>query len=415
MDIADENGPDDGASLVVDERETGTLIVGDETAVARFVAEWGVERGVEPSAVELSGRDLRVALSAAADVGAVAATAAQYLRVTSSVPAGGTATLRLWITDRSGQIISNKAVSPASVYGPSALGMVALRVAIEETTSRIVEAVERVEGKTDELLRLVGAERTGDVLGHHRLLRRRVERLDDGVRPGETDWSTVASLGPELEVGVERLREHALRMVRELPPRMNASERAERLVRVVREGRLGEVMRLLVVAEQSLYLWQRLRIARIEDAEPGGLEAAVADSHGVLAEHLEADTALVIQLRDALDAYGALKLSEIHRTFSGRKLRASVEALHHDLDYFVDARRVQVEGWAPLVAPTVRDALRAARSAAIESGRSVRAFGGKVLDNGLAGVSRAGGAVQSTADKWRGAPQEPADEPENRS
>ena len=193
---------------------------------------------------------------------------------------------------------------------------------------------------------------------------------------------------------------------------MTAPERARRLEQVVRQGRLGESLRLLVVAEQSLYLWQRLRIARIESVEPDGLEAAVADAHAVLAEHLEADGALVAELRTALDAYGVLKVSEFHRAFSGRKLRSAVEMLRRDLDYFVTARGVQVEGWVPLVSPTVRDALRHVRDVAAGSGRSIRELGGTIVDSGLAGVSRAGGAVQAKADRWRAA--EPVDRPDDR-
>ncbi|MEQ3553903.1 hypothetical protein WIS52_25800 [Pseudonocardia nematodicida] len=159
------------------------------------------------------------------------------------------------------------------------------------------------------------------------------------------------------------------------------------------------MLRLLVVAEQSLYLWQQLRIARVSSVEPDVLEDAVADAHAVLAEHLEADGALVANLRPALDAYGVLKPTEFHRSRSGRRLRSSVESLRHDLDYFVTARGVQIEGWVPLVSPTVRDALRHARAVAI-------GVGGTVLDTGLAGVSRAGGAVQATADRWRAAPSD---------
>ncbi|MEU6700777.1 hypothetical protein [Pseudonocardia sp. NPDC046786] len=46
------------------------------------------------------------------------------------------------------------------------------------------------------------------------------------------------------------------------------------------------------------------------------------------------------------------------------------------------------------------------------SGRSIRELGGTIVDSGLAGVSRAGGAVQAKADKWRAA--EPDDRPEDR-
>ena len=395
-------------TLVAAEHPSGTLLIGDESAVAEFVARWATESGGTVRPAQLSGSDRASAIAHAAAVGAGGATTVQFVSALRGVPSGGSATLRLWITNSSGRIVSNKAVGPA----PVVLGVIALTMAAQAADERIGEAVERVEGKTDELLRLAGAARAGDIVGHHRLLRRRVDRLDDGGRLGDVDWSTVAHLGPELEVGVERLREHALRLARELPADVTAPERARRLEQVVRQGRLGESLRLLVVAEQSLYLWQRLRIARIESVEPDGLEAAVADAHAVLAEHLEADGALVAELRTALDVYGVLKVSEFHRAFSGRKLKSAVEMLRRDLDYFVTARGVQVEGWVPLVSPTVRDALRHVRDVAAGSGRSIRELGGTIVDSGLAGVSRAGGAVQAKADRWRAA--EPVDRPEDR-
>ncbi|MBN9739169.1 hypothetical protein PP1_029695 [Pseudonocardia sp. P1] len=380
--------------------------MGDEIAVAEFVARWEAETGVAVRSVGLSGSDRTTAIAHASALGSTAATTVHYIRALHNVPTGGSATLRLWVTNASGRIVSNRAVGPP----PVVLAMIALNAATQAATDRISEALERVEGKTDELLRLAGAERTGDVVGHHRLLRRRVDRIDQGGSLGEVDWSTVAYLGPELEVSVERLREHALRLARDLPPGLTAPERARRLERVVADGRLGEVLRLLVVAEQSHYLWQRLRITRISTIEPDSLDEAVSDAHAVLAEHLHADSILVENLRDTLDAYGVLKPSEFHRTLSGRKLRSSVQTLRRDLDYFVTARGVQVQGWVSLVAPTVRDALRHARTVAIESGRAVRGLGSTALDSGLAGVSRAGGAVQATADRWRTTPPDDSHE-----
>jgi hypothetical protein len=126
------------------------------------------------------------------------------------------------------------------------------------------------------VLRLADAGRTGDVNSHYRVLRRRVTHLDAGASLTDTDWSTIASLGPALEVGVERLREYATRLVSDLPTGLKADERAARLHSVVKEGRLGEVLRLLVVAEQSLYLWQRLRVERVQRTEPEYLDQAIA-------------------------------------------------------------------------------------------------------------------------------------------
>ncbi|MEQ3553904.1 hypothetical protein WIS52_25805 [Pseudonocardia nematodicida] len=230
----DETGGTDALVLAV-EHPSGTLLVGEDSAVAEFVARWASESEVAARTVGLSGSDRASAIAHAAAAGATGATTAQFVWALRRVPAGGTATLRLWVTDGAGRIVSNKAVGPA----PVALGAMALAMAVKAAAERIGEAIDRVEGKTDELLRLAGAERTGDVVGHHRLLRRRVDRVDEGGQLGDVDWSTVAHLGPELETSVERLREHASRLARELPTGLAAPERARRLEQVVRDGRLG--------------------------------------------------------------------------------------------------------------------------------------------------------------------------------
>ena len=165
-------------------------------------------------------------------------------------------------------------------------------------------------------------------------------------------------LGTDLEVGVERLREYAVRLVAELPVGARADDRAVRLDRVVRAGRLGEVLQLLVVAEQSLYLWQRVRLEQVRSREPDLLGHAVADADGVLAEHARADGELVTGLRSRLREYGELRVREFHRIFSGRRLHVQLAALREDLDEFSTARGLQIEAWEPLVAPTARDALR---------------------------------------------------------
>jgi hypothetical protein len=312
--------------------------------------------------------------------------------------------VRLWVQGRNGRVISNKAISPAGLAGGNPavlLAVIAVRAALGQSTQEVTEAVQRVEGIAEEVLRLASADRAGDVNGHYRLLRRRVAQLDEGAQLADTDWSTVAALGPALEVGIERLRDYATRLVGELPAGLKADERAARIDRVVKEGRLGEGLRLLVVAEQSLYLWERLRIERVRLSEPEHIDQAIAAAHAALSEHLQADSELVVDLRRTLVDYGVLQPLEFHRKLSGRKLRTHLKAIQGDLDYFVTARGLQVEGWEPLVSPSARDAIRVAKTAAIESGRSLRALGGKAIDGSLAGISRAGGAVQAKAEQWR--------------
>ena len=393
--------------VIVTEDPNGALIIGDDQAVAEFVARWQQDgemavMGTSP----LVGSDRGSAISIAASLGATAADTAQYVRLAR--PRGGRAgdkvVIREWVY-RDGRIVSNKAINPATLVqvNPAVtLGVIAVRAALAQSTQEITDAIRHVEATAEEVLRLASADRVGDVKGHYRVLRRRVAQLDGGAPLTGTDWSTVASLGPTLEVGVERLRDYASRLVADLPIEVRADERARRLERVVTEGRLGEVLRLLVIAEQSLYLWQRLRIERVQHAEPEHLDRAVDDAHYALAEHWQADSELAHRLHRVLTDYSALRPLEVHRKLSGRKLQTRLTALRGDLEYFVSARSVQIGRWDPLVAPTVRDAIEAAKTVALESGRSLRDLGGKVVDGGLAGIERTSGAVQAKTAQWRG-------------
>jgi len=189
--------------------------------------------------------------------------------------------------------------------------------------------------------------------------------------------------------------------VQDLPAGLPADERSERLGKAVGERRLGEVLRLLVVSEQSLYLWQRLRVERTQSAEPEHLEQTIVSAHATLAEHLSADLRLVTDLRNVLARYGSLTAFEFHRKVSGRRLRRHLSALRAELDYFVDTRGMQISAWAPMPKPTVKDAITAAGQVIADRGRGARTASNRALDATLQGVGRAGGAVQQKAEQWR--------------
>ena len=70
-------------------------------------------------------------------------------------------------------------------------------------------------------------------------------------------------------------------------------------------------VKLLVIAEQSLYLWQRLRIERVRRTEPEHLEPVVESARTILAQHVERDGELLAHARAELAAYAALKPLEV--------------------------------------------------------------------------------------------------------
>lgn len=396
-----------GGEVMVVEDPAGALVVGDQSTLDAFIAEWAA-RGVEiESTTEVTGSTRAQALSMAMNVATAAPAAVRYLQLKrqNSMPPGCKAEFRKLVRGPNGRFISNRPFDPKQLAKANPEVMIAsaaIQLALADATREITAALERVEDKTDDLLRLANAEQAGDVNGHHRLLSRMVRDIESGTALTSTDWSSIAGLGPKLEVAVERLRGYLVRLVKDLPIAAPADERADRLGKAAEQQRLGETLQLLIVSEQSLYLWQRLRVERVETSEPEHVDQTIASAHAILAEHLTADLELVNDLRDVLVAYGSIGVSEFHRKLSGRRLRRHISALQSDLDMFVEARGIQIGEWKPLSQATARDAVTAAGRVIAGQGRHVKAVGGRAFDATLGGVGRFGGAVQQKAEQLRG-------------
>jgi hypothetical protein len=69
-----------------------------------------------------------------------------------------------------------------------------------------------------------------------------------------TRTTSDTALGADLEVGVERLRFHAQKLLDSLDAEASPSTRADQLADVLRKGRLLETLQLLIVAQQPLFL-----------------------------------------------------------------------------------------------------------------------------------------------------------------
>jgi hypothetical protein len=127
---------------------------------------------------------------------------------------------------QSGKIISNARIAnPGAMVagvGPQMVAIAALEAAISAQFDQVHEHLDVIEDKVDELLRLAEAHRIGDVYGQHRLLSAKVRDLASGHALTNTDWSSIASLGADLEVGIERLRVHAVKQLETLDGRATA-------------------------------------------------------------------------------------------------------------------------------------------------------------------------------------------------
>lgn len=369
----------------------GQLVIGDPAAIDAVIGEWRGRGELVAAGQVVTGRELARLTQATAAAGVPAARAAQYVR---TVRAAGSQTQELRLVTRSvstGRFVSNVPATAAATAAaaPVALQLAALQVALEAAIAEITASLDRIEDKAAEVLRLASAQRAGHVWGRRRVLERMWDELRSGAPLSDTDWSAVASLGPDLEVGVESLREYLRLLTKDLTTSGSADKRAEALRTTNRTGRLDTTLRLLLGAEQALYLWQLIRIERVQSAEPDHLAATVRSARTALAEHHRLDHEASLDARSALARISVLGLTEVHRKFSAATLRAEVVPLQAQLDEFARQRGLQAEQWSTLTHPGFREALSVAVS-------------DDVIGVGLDAASRVTASVGDTASRVTG-------------
>jgi hypothetical protein len=285
--------------------------------------------------------------------------------------------------------------------GPSqamALQMFAVQMALKSAIASVEDAVERVEGKVDEVLALAKADRSGDVVGQNAAVKRLADHLDRHGSLPAADWDAIAGLGPALEITIEKLRAHVKDALVGFDPGQPIQERAKYLDKVVKSNRLGETLQLLVIAEDTLYQWQRLRIARVEETEPQHLETVVQSARDLLRTHIEHDGEVLAHARENLADFARIRPLEIVRFMSTDQLKTNMVTLRDELDSFAVARRSQVIGWTETEDPGIQDALSEIGDRAKLAAGSARALGAKAVDFGFVGLGRAGRWMQEVAN-----------------
>lgn len=377
-----DGGPgEQTADLVVIEDEFGTALVGAEEAIAEFTRQEDFPLPVVAVESGVTVTTLAPQLFGARAVGSA------YMVGTSVVESAGrargtTVTYHRMVRDSNGTIRSHARIpAPGGVaaIAPQMAALMALEAAISAQFDQIHEHLDVIEDKVDEVLRLAAAERLGDIYGHHRVLARKARAMADGDALTATDWSSLAGLGPDLEVGVERLRMHASKQAETLDSRLGPGKRAEQLEAMVRKNRLGETLQLLVVAQKSLFLWQRLRLEQVRVTEPEHFEQTIASARNILREQYRADVDLVVGLRELLTTHAVLKTSEAHHKLVSRSLTKHRQELEAMLDQFVQARNLQLATWEGRDHATIAEAMIAAKAKAAAlatSGRRQLARGG---------------------------------------
>lgn len=291
---------------------------------------------------------------------------------------------RMTTVDSSGKFLQQLQWRQVSL-GPTqmlSVQMIAVQMALKMAIAEVNESIKRVEGRVESVLKLAEADRIGDVRGQYATVVRMTGNLDrTGVLPA-TDWQSVAALGPDLIIVVEKLRAHVEKTLDDFDASMPVQDRADVLKRAVEQKSIGETLNLLILAEESLNNWQRLRIARVQDVEPEHRQHVVDDAFDLLATQVAQDGALYRRATEVLETYRRTTAIDGFRVWSVRDIAKHSKSLKEDLDAFARARRRQLEEWQEVAVPSVGDA--ASRVYEVASDHTDRA-----LEAASQGISKA--------------------------
>jgi hypothetical protein len=404
------NGSDE---VVVSFHDEGLLVGGDPVAVENYLQRLR----------HLAGRSMQVAGADSASVGktagliaglaAVFGDAGKYVQLhpdsltalrQGNVIPGTDGFFRMMTRADDGHFLAQLQWKPTPL-GPNvalAAQMLAVQIALQQSIAKVEDAVRRVEGKVDTVLDLAKATKAGDVLGNNRTISKMVDSLEEHGTLPQAYWESVATLGPSLSSTIEQLRNYVGRVLRSFDQSLPVQERAEKLRYAVQSELLGESLSLLVVAEESLYKWQRLSLARIESTEPDQLLRAIDESRELLKLQLKEDAALYQDAKAILDRFAKPDAIEGFRYRAVRELARQRAILREELDAFAAARRNQVEKWEDFHIPGFLEATGAAFDEA-------KASAGRALTAAGEGITRLGTRLAAPSDKSEDGPPQKAD------
>lgn len=393
--------------------EDGEVLVSGPTEAALAYVEQLRGAGAEVTATPLSGRqaaDLAAALAVAKGVHQasqggvylqVAKESLPHLAKNGMIPAKNGVHGFLGMTREGSKIshhlrFSGKTVNPAQLVNVQLIAVqLALRMAIQEVT----QAIKRVEGKVDALLKLARADRAGNVLGLHELLSHHCAELDRTGVVTTADWQAIAPVGSQLSVTINQLRKHVSVSLADVVVSSPVNNRAEAVTALVETNRLDETLNLLVVMEDALFMFQRLRVAYVQRTEPEYLDAALNSARQLLADNARLDEELFAASFATLNEAASVRPLEIHRVFSVEKLERHSETMKGHLMEFAQARRLQGAEWQEKDRPGIADAANELGQRIQSTARRIDAAGDRAAERTWSRVGAFGETLGEVANR----------------
>jgi hypothetical protein len=303
-----------------------------------------------------------------------------------------------------GNSIDGRALKPITM-GPQqllsaqlAVATIALTAAIKE----VQEAVERVEDKVDVIRDILDAERDGQIIGANRALRRRAEHLGFDEAMSDADWGAVDDIGVEVEQQIEGLRSFIRKRLaaaedegRRISGRLDAVEIA---------NDLAETLALLIVAQDSLFLFQQMRVLRIKATQLELAPAAVEEAQALLDQHAAEDTELIQRLRTLVAERVEVEALEVLRFRTATEIVEVAPKIDETLSWFAEQRGLSYDSFEVPSLPGAAEVVDE-----VKARGETLASGGKRAFGELTGKFRRwkSGRRTEAGDAAKGAPEEP--------
>jgi hypothetical protein len=386
-DVSATTGTDE---VVVSFQDEALLLGGDPAAVESYLARL---RAIAGQAMRVAGIDsasLANAASGLAGLTSVLDNFGKYVQLhpdslnaltNGNLVPGSNGFFRMTTSADGGQFLAHLQWRPA-VLGPEAMvsaQMIAVQMALKSAIAQVEDAVRRVEDRVELVLEVARAQRAGDVLGNNLTISRMVDSLEKYGSLPDAYWDSVAALGPALNVTVEQLRNHVIRILGSFDHELPVQQRAEKLRNAINDNRFGDALSLLVIAEESLHNWQRLSLARIESTQPEQLLRAIDEARELVDHHLREDVDIYRNAKEVLDRFAKSAAIDGFRFWAVRELAKQRCALRDELDNFATARQHQVATWEDFHIPSLLDAAFATIEAAGTITNRALAFVGRGL------------------------------------
>lgn len=109
-------------------------------------------------------------------------------------------------------------------------------------------------------------------------------------------------------------------------------------------------------AWESLFKWQRLRLARVEATQPEHVHQVLEDARDLLQRQIVDDDALFRRAREILEAAAKTAAIDGFRIWSKHGIQRDPPMFRDDLDRFAASRRAHIGEWQDFNALTPREA-----------------------------------------------------------